>query len=395
MTTCPTCALPLPAGQSRCPACAASSLPVEGALAPDLSRRPQRGNVEPLREVPGKRRRERTWKDEVRERVDRRREVRVAPGAPALPLFPDGSNPQPANPALTAAPARSPAQARRAERRPAPATLPDPPARETGGPSVLDAPDGSLSDGAPELSLRAADTPAAAPAPLALDALDLRPLAAPDPRALLAEPLLALDDDVGVETAASPVDVAGSTAARLPPPRLQERPRAQPAALSLDDAPDDDWTLELPKATGDPRPLERPASMAERAQAALVDAGLLAGLAIVVVYFAGRVAQVPLAGLRPAWPMLCAYLAFMALVYASYFTGTTGQTIGKIMLGLRVVDSAGQAPGYGRAALRALLGSVGALLGGAGLATILFDPARRAVHDRLMRTRVVSLTHPS
>ncbi len=395
---CPNCDLPLPAGQTRCPACAAACVPVEGALAPDLSRRPQRASVEPLREVPGKRRRERTWKDEVRERVDRRREVRVAPGADsALPLFPDGSNPPrsfpPASP-LTTAPARSPAQVRRAERGAPTVVAGAPPARSPGGgPSVLDAPAGVTS--AAELGLRLLDESAA---PLELDALDLRPPAPADPHALLDETPDALEAD---ETAASPIaprHVAFRPAPDAPLPRLDERLRARtvaPPPLMLDDAPDEDWTLELPKALAEPRPLERPAGALERLQAALVDLGLLLGLATVVVYFAGRVAQVPLFGLRPAWPMLAAYLVFLALVYASYFTGTTGQTVGKILLGLRVVDSGGQAPGYTCATLRALLGSVGTLLAGAGLAMIFFDPARRALHDRLMRTRVVSVSRPA
>ena len=110
-----------------------------------------------------------------------------------------------------------------------------------------------------------------------------------------------------------------------------------------------------------------------------------------MVYFAGRVAQVPLAGLRPAWPFLAAYLVFLGLVYASYFTGTTGQTVGKILLGLRVVDTTGHAPGYSRALLRGALGALGTLAAGLGLMTMLFDPARRALHDRLLHTRVVSL----
>ncbi|MFI5403473.1 MAG: hypothetical protein ACHQ1G_11090, partial [Planctomycetota bacterium] len=60
--------------------CGATPPPVtEGALAPDPAR------VEPLREIPGLRKRERTWKDEVRERVRERRKFRGTPGE--LPLF--------------------------------------------------------------------------------------------------------------------------------------------------------------------------------------------------------------------------------------------------------------------------------------------------------------------
>jgi uncharacterized RDD family membrane protein YckC len=108
-----------------------------------------------------------------------------------------------------------------------------------------------------------------------------------------------------------------------------------------------------------------------------------------VVYFASRFAHVPIDGLRPSWPYLGAYLAFLALVYAVYFTGTTGQTLGKIVYGLRVVDTAGRPPGYLRAAGRAALGALGVVAAGLGLVPVLFDPARRAFHDRVLHTRVI------
>ena len=57
--------------------------------------------------------------------------------------------------------------------------------------------------------------------------------------------------------------------------------------------------------------------------------------------------------------------------------------------GLRVVDAAGHPPGYLRAFVRALLGACGVLAAGLGLLPMMFDPARRAFHDRLFRTRVI------
>jgi uncharacterized RDD family membrane protein YckC len=110
-----------------------------------------------------------------------------------------------------------------------------------------------------------------------------------------------------------------------------------------------------------------------------------------VVYFASRVARVPLAGLWTAWPWLALYLGALGLLYAGYFTGTTGQTLGKMVHRLHVLDVSGGPPGHFRAVLRALLGSAGVVLAGGGLVPMLFDPARRALHDRLLRTRVVRL----
>ena len=165
----------------------------------------------------------------------------------------------------------------------------------------------------------------------------------------------------------------------------------------VDSSDDEGWSvdapleprLEPPPRLVDERPVERPAQALERAQAAAVDVVLLAGLSAVVVYFASRFAHVPIDGLRPSWPYLASYLGFLALVYAVYFTGTTGQTLGKIVYGLRVVDTAGRPPGYLRAAGRAALGALGVVLAGLGLLPVLFDPARRAFHDRVLQTRVI------
>jgi uncharacterized RDD family membrane protein YckC len=60
-----------------------------------------------------------------------------------------------------------------------------------------------------------------------------------------------------------------------------------------------------------------------------------------------------------------------------------------MMTGLRVVDARGRPPGYLRSAARALVGAVGTALAGVGFIPMALDPARRALHDRLLRTRVV------
>jgi uncharacterized RDD family membrane protein YckC len=115
---------------------------------------------------------------------------------------------------------------------------------------------------------------------------------------------------------------------------------------------------------------------------------VLAAIWGVVVYFASRAAGSVLA-LRPVWPALAGFLACLGLLYAVYFTGTCGRTIGKIVCGLRVVDVAGRPPGYPKAFARAVLGTIGILAGMVTLIPIFFDPARRALHDRIVRTRVV------
>jgi uncharacterized RDD family membrane protein YckC len=300
--TCPVCAAPLAAGDGRCAACGSLvSPPVEGALAPD----PLSGGskVEPLREIPGMRKRERTWKDEVRERVHHRRQER---GGGELPLFPD----------------------------------------------ELES-DASGEDSPPEAS-----------------AVEMLPDAVPG----------------AVELGDADLDLPLHSS-RGSQPLRGEMPAREPEATSPPYAAQPEEPGPLPDDSL--RPVERPARPGERAQAAVIDAGLLLGLWALIVYFASRAAHVSVEGLSSVWPWLAGYLAALGLLYATYFTSVTGQTLGKIVLGLRVVDVAGQPPRALRALARAALGSIGVAAGFLGLLPVLFDPAKRALHDRLLRTRVI------
>jgi uncharacterized RDD family membrane protein YckC len=282
-------------------------LPVEGALAPDPQLTPPARKGEPLREIPGLKKRERTWKDEVRERVRDRRQQRS--GSADLPLFREEEE------TASAGDTREPEAAE-----PQAAGI-----RELGAPPDLSADD---------LPLRPTEVPLAAPRPQ------------PPLPARAAE---ALDEESGEE----------------------------------------EWPLEPAPPLQSPRPLERPARIVERLAAAALDFALLAGLFGVVVYFASRAAQVSMPRLLPSWPFLAGYLAFLGLAYAGFFTGTTGQTVGKLVAGLRVVDAAGNPPGFMKAFLRAALGTVGIALAGLGAAPMFTDPAGRALHDRILKTRVV------
>jgi len=328
--TCPSCGASISAGGDRCPGCGTLLVPPsEGALAPDPLSASLRagGKVEPLREIPGLKKKEKSWKDEVRERV-RHRHRRRNTGDGGLPLF-EGL-----------------------EGKADVTTLEPPNAATASGPEPPPAAAESWSGVREEAAVLPQD-----------DDLPLRPGDAPR----TAGPAFggSLDEQV---------------AASIP------RRGAEPV---FDDNPREEWTLEGSAPPAESRPVERPAHVGERLRAAAIDLALLGGLWAVVVYFASRAAHVGVTGLIPAWPYLAAYLAFLGLVYAGYFSGTTGQTLGKIAIGLRVVDKAGQPPGYPRAFLRAVLGSVGIGVAFAGVVPMFFDPARRALHDRLSKTRVV------
>lgn len=333
--TCPSCGGELDAAFDRCPVCeAGSGQPrVEGALAK---------RIEPLRDIPGLRRREKTWRDEVQERVRSRRQKRADAG---LPLFDQVERDERVAEASASAAAEPPC-ASVPQPQPAPVAAPVPRALEP------------------------------APAPLPSDDFVTVRLSDAELGDL---PLNAEDEAVALEARAREQAVPRAT--RRPVPSLDED-----ALLS---EPDAEAEVELPPIPAEAPPLERPALPLERAQAAAVDAILFAALAAVVVYFTGRAARVDVSALVPSWPGLALYLGLMALFYAGYFSGTTGQTPGKLMTGLRVVGTAGRPPSYLAAMARAVLGLAGILAAGATLVPMAFDPARRTLHDRLFRTRVV------
>ena len=80
------------------------------------------------------------------------------------------------------------------------------------------------------------------------------------------------------------------------------------------------------------------------------------------------------------------------VVPVAYFVlshGTAGQTLGKRLLGARVVDESGEPIGYLRALGRCVATIVAAIPFGLGLAAAGFRRDRRGLHDFLAGTRVV------
>src|SRR5262245_5730604 len=75
--------------------------------------------------------------------------------------------------------------------------------------------------------------------------------------------------------------------------------------------------------------------------------------------------------------------------YVVLMHGTTGRTLGKVLVGARVVTAAGEGVGYPKALLRLVAWPVSALplLGGFIMAGV--RPDRRALHDLIAGTRVV------
>ena len=125
------------------------------------------------------------------------------------------------------------------------------------------------------------------------------------------------------------------------------------------------------------------------------------GLGLLVVSFA---AQFPLVGFPVLAPVLPDAPGFWArqgvaflvglLIPAAYtigLHGRDGQTLGKKLLGIRVVRADGSQLTYGRATGRYFADMLSSMTLFVGYLMAAFDDERRALHDRLCDTRVVQL----
>jgi uncharacterized RDD family membrane protein YckC len=127
-----------------------------------------------------------------------------------------------------------------------------------------------------------------------------------------------------------------------------------------------------------------------RLAAGLLDLLLLAAVDALVISLTLQICGLTVqeVGVLPAGPLL----AFLVLQNGGYVAAFTagGQTIGKMVFGLRVVPvGEGGRVNPGRAALRTLLWGLMALPGGLGFASVLLDRDSRGWHDHAAGTRVV------
>jgi uncharacterized RDD family membrane protein YckC len=139
--------------------------------------------------------------------------------------------------------------------------------------------------------------------------------------------------------------------------------------------------------------LPEAASPGARVAASLVDLATLGGINLATVWLTLRIAGLgqtadDLALLRLA--PLGAFFFVLAFLYLVGFTLGGGQTIGKMVMGIRVTGDDGRGVDLTGAVVRAF----GSLLC-VGTLGLLFVPVflgtdRRAVHDRLAGTRVVT-----
>ena len=122
----------------------------------------------------------------------------------------------------------------------------------------------------------------------------------------------------------------------------------------------------------------------------MVDMLILAAIDAVVIYFTMQLCYLPIEELwvLPKGPLL----AFLLVQNGGYLVAFTagGQTLGKMVAGIRVVQSETDGSlDLGRAFLRTLMWVVLAVPAGLGFLSALFSRDHRGLHDRFAGTRVV------
>jgi uncharacterized RDD family membrane protein YckC len=186
------------------------------------------------------------------------------------------------------------------------------------------------------------------------------------------------------------------TAAPRPRPRRAE-PDPEPR-LALDTAdfadqpPHGPVVAAPPTEAGSTHPA---ASAGARIVGGLVDAAILGGVDLAVVYLTLKVCDLtfPQLSSLPMAPLV-AFLALLDGGYLATFVAAGGQTIGKMAAGTRVVPADPEAAvwdrvSFGQAVVRAGAYLLSVLPAGLGFLPGLIGDERRAFHDRLADTRVV------
>lgn len=85
--------------------------------------------------------------------------------------------------------------------------------------------------------------------------------------------------------------------------------------------------------------------------------------------------------------------AFISMLYFTYFHGTTGQTFGKMIFGLQVVQATGEKMTVGIGFLRWVGYIFSAIVFYLGFIWIAFDRKKQGWHDKIAGTLVIRVKH--
>lgn len=197
---------------------------------------------------------------------------------------------------------------------------------------------------------------------------------------------------VAIPPAGPPLSVRRRIEITRTPPRREPvvEPPAEPAGF---DWPDEPVAAPHQQAPTDEPPGEEPPVadlLGPRLRAGVIDFTVIALNNLAIVWLTMKVAGVTAEEWRllPLVPLV-GFLFLLDTAYLVTFTAASGQTIGKMIAGLRVVYGADARVPFGHAVLRSVALLLCAVPAGLGLLPIVFDQERRGAHDRLAGTRVV------
>ena len=206
------------------------------------------------------------------------------------------------------------------------------------------------------------------------------------------------DDEPMITKASPPRSPLAVRRATPEVPRLRSEPPLRTAsfdlALDVDDPSPMPIVLPEERATWSDRwhrdePIPD-ASVGARLLAVMLDLAILAAIDAVVIYFTMQLCYLTIddLGILPKGPLA----AFLFVQNGGYLVAFTagGQTLGKMMAGIRVVPSDSDASlDLGHAFLRTVMWVVLAVPVGLGFLSALFSRDHRGLHDRFAGTRVV------
>lgn len=179
-------------------------------------------------------------------------------------------------------------------------------------------------------------------------------------------------------------------------PRSRAEPRSQSFDLALDADPRFKPSTSTAVSTvesmvgGPANSANMDAGLGARLLAALIDLVILALVDAAVLYFTAEICGVGFRdiGVLPKGPLLLFLLAQNGGYFVVFTAG--GQTIGKMVMGIRVVAAEESQPlDFARAARRTLVWVALAIPAGLGFVTTLFTHDHRGLHDRIAGTRVI------
>ncbi len=86
------------------------------------------------------------------------------------------------------------------------------------------------------------------------------------------------------------------------------------------------------------------------------------------------------------------FSSVLSVLYYVIFTGSCGQTLGKMALRIKVIAVDGSELGYGKAALREIIGKfLSGILLGIGYLMVAFDERKQGLHDKISGSCVIKL----